>query len=114
MVLMNEARIRHLPNRNIICPAYFSQAKYNIITIDYHPIATSLKCYDVAVQNVPIIAKCLTQLLVAILDEYDQFSYVHLIGFSLGSQVAGLVGELFKKKGKTLNRITGKQKSFQS
>ncbi|KAL5240399.1 hypothetical protein ACI65C_007809 [Semiaphis heraclei] len=87
--------------------AYFSQAKYNIITIDYHPIATSLKCYDVAVQNVPIIAKCLTQLLVAILDEYDQFSYVHLIGFSLGSQVAGLVGELFKKKGKTLNRITG-------
>lgn len=111
---MNEARIRHLPNPNIICPAYFSQDEYNIITIDYHPIATSLKCYAVAVQNLPIIAKCLTQFLIAILDEYDQFKNVHAIGFSLGGQVAGLVGKLLKEKGKTLYRVTGKQNSLQS
>ncbi|XP_060835446.1 pancreatic triacylglycerol lipase-like [Rhopalosiphum padi] len=87
--------------------AYFSQAEYNIITIDYHPIATSLKCYDVAVRNLPIIAKCITQLLDKILDEYDQFEYIHAIGFSLGGQAAGLVGKLLKAKGKTLNRATG-------
>ncbi|KAF0773993.1 pancreatic triacylglycerol lipase-like isoform X1 [Aphis craccivora] len=87
--------------------AYFSQAEYNIISIDYHSIATSLKCYDIAVQNLPIIAKCITQFLVAILDEYDQFKYVHAIGFSLGGQAAGLVGKLLKAEGKLLNRATG-------
>ncbi|XP_022178948.1 pancreatic triacylglycerol lipase-like [Myzus persicae] len=91
----------------ILRDAYFSQAEYNIITIDYFPIATSLKCYSVAVQNLPIIAKCITQFLVAILDEYDQFVYVHAIGFSLGGQAAGLVGKLLKEKGKILNRVTG-------
>ncbi|XP_025205376.1 pancreatic triacylglycerol lipase-like isoform X2 [Melanaphis sacchari] len=87
--------------------AYFSQGKYNIITIDYHPLATSLKCYDVAVRNLPIIAKCITQFLVAILEKHDQFQYVHAIGFSLGSQIAGLVGKLLKEKNKNLNRVTG-------
>ncbi|XP_015376767.1 PREDICTED: lipase member H-like isoform X2 [Diuraphis noxia] len=91
----------------VIRKAYFSQAEYNIITIDYYPLATSLKCYDVAVQNLPVIAKCLTQFLVAILDEYDQFEYVHAIGFSLGGQIAGLVGKLLKEKGKILDRATG-------
>jgi len=88
--------------------AYFSQGEYNIISIDYYPIATSLKCFNFAVQNLPIIAKCITQFLVAILDEYDQFEYVHAIGFSLGGQAAGLVGKLLKEKGKLLNRATGK------
>jgi len=73
-----------------------------------------LKCYAVAVQNLPIIAKCLTQLLVAILDEYDQFEYVHAIGFSLGGQLAGLVGKLLKDEGLLLNRATGKRKSPQT
>lgn len=91
----------------VIRDAYFSQAEYNIITIDYHPIASSLKCYTVALQNLPIIAKCITQFLVAILDKYEQFEYVHAIGFSLGGQAAGLVGKLLKAKGKLLNRATG-------
>ncbi|NP_001155771.1 lipase-like [Acyrthosiphon pisum] len=91
----------------VIRDAYFSQAEYNIITIDYYPIASSLKCYTVALQNLPIIAKCITQFLVTILDKYEQFEYVHAIGFSLGGQAAGLVGKLLKAKGKLLNRATG-------
>lgn len=91
----------------LIRNAYFSKSEYNIITIDYNPIATSMKCYTTAVKNLPIIAKCITQFLVALLDVYDQFEYVHAIGFSLGGQVAGLVGKLLKEKGKILHRVTG-------
>lgn len=87
--------------------AYFSQAEYNIITIDYHHIASSLKCYAVALQNLPIIAKCITQFLISILDKYNQFEYVHAIGYSLGAQAAGLVGKQLKEKGKHLDRATG-------
>lgn len=89
--------------------AYFSQREYNIITIEYTSIASSLNCYNEAISNFSIIAKCIAQFLYAVLNEYDQFKYVHAIGFSLGSQVIGLVGKLLNTMGnKTLDRATGK------
>ncbi|VVC40271.1 Triacylglycerol lipase family,Lipase/vitellogenin,Alpha/Beta hydrolase fold [Cinara cedri] len=87
--------------------AYFSQREYNIITIDYHPLAHSMECYKEAVSNVPIIGKCVSQMLVAILNEHDQFKYIHAIGYSLGGQLVGLIGKLMRKNEKTLDRVTG-------
>lgn len=93
-----------------IFPAYFSMGEYNIITIDYHCYASSMKCYSIAVQNLPIIAKCITQFLNAFLNEYLNFQFVHVIGFSLGTQITGVMAKLLKENKKILNRITGKKK----
>lgn len=98
--------------REIIFPAYFStQREYNIIAVDYFPIANSLKCYRVAVRNLPVVGKCVARFLDAVFNEHRTFDYVHAIGFSLGAQVAALVGKLLKAKGKILNRITGEERS---
>lgn len=96
----------------MVFSAYFSQRDYNIITVDYYSIATSLKCYHTITHNMPIIGKCTTQFLVAILEEHFQFTYLHAIGFSAGAQAIGLIGKLLKEKNFLLDRATGQLKSF--
>ena len=74
--------------------------------MDYRPLALE-PCYIHAVQNLPVVAKCIAQLIDYLIDreifKLDQF---HVIGFSLGAQTAGMIVN-FMKNGK-LKRITGK------
>lgn len=75
--------------------------------VDYYPVASSIKCYETSVRNVPTIARCIAKFLHIVLMRPDRFKYVHAIGFSLGGQLVGLVGKLMKAKGITFDRATG-------
>lgn len=85
--------------------AYLQHGDYNIISVDYHPLAPE-PCYFQAVQNLPVVAKCTAQLLDhMIATEKISLDDIHVIGFSLGAQTAGMMAN-YIKSGK-LKRITG-------
>lgn len=85
--------------------AYFNYGEYNIISIDYQPLALE-PCYIQAVQNSPVVAHCTAELLNYLV--YDQrickLNDIHVIGFSLGAQIAGMISNYINGK---LERITG-------
>lgn len=93
---------------NRVFLAYFSQGEYNIISVDYSLLAPSFECYDQAVANVPIVGKCLAQLILAVIYEHGPFTYVHALGFGLGAQIMGIAGPLLIEKGEKFDRGTGK------
>lgn len=90
---------------NIYVAAYLAYGEYNVISLDYHPLAPE-PCYIQAVHNLPVVAKCSAQLLDYLI-ENKQFTLddLHVIGFSLGAQTAGMIAN-YIKSGK-LRRITG-------
>lgn len=87
-------------------PAYFEHDDYNIISVDYKELAKS-PCYFSAVRNLPVVANCTAQLINFMIDQniFDLDS-IHVIGFSLGAQVAGMVAN-YMPEGRKLKRITG-------
>ncbi|KAG4068891.1 hypothetical protein HA402_005039 [Bradysia odoriphaga] len=88
-----------------IRPAYLKHADYNIISVDYHPLAPE-PCYVQAVQNLPTVGNCTAQLIDYLIQkQYFTLDVIHVIGFSLGAQTAGMVAG-FIKSGR-LKRITG-------
>lgn len=93
------------PNTQIR-PAYFAKDEYNIISIDYKNLALQ-GCYINAVANIATVANCTAQLLDFLIDKnIFTLDSIHVIGFSLGSQTAGMVAN-YLKDGRQLKRITG-------
>lgn len=92
------------PNSHIR-PALFQNGDYNVISLDYHPLAPE-PCYVQAVHNLPVVAKCTAQLLDFMMEK-QMFTLddLHIIGFSLGAQTAGMISN-YVKTGK-LRRIVG-------
>lgn len=89
----------------IFLPAYLQYGEYNIISVDYHPLAPE-PCYLQAVHNLPVVAKCSAQLLDYLIESrIFTLDDIHVIGFSLGAQTSGMIAN-FIKAGK-LKRITG-------
>lgn len=76
----------------------------NILAVDYSALAPR-GCYIEAVKNSRVVGKCLAQF-IDLLIHYIKVprSNIHLIGFSLGAQVAGVAGHFSANK---LKRITG-------
>lgn len=78
---------------------------YNLISVDYAPLARSL-CYIQAASNADLVANCTAQLVDAMVKNYGfDLKKFHVIGFSLGAQIAGLMAN-FLKSGK-FERTTG-------
>ncbi|XP_064539234.1 pancreatic triacylglycerol lipase [Drosophila montana] len=91
------------PN-NHIRPALLDNVDVYVISIDYAPLVR-YPCYVQAVRNLPLVSKCLAQLINNLLERgIVQHELVHIIGFSLGGQVAGQTSNYLKRKPK---RITG-------
>ncbi|KAE8752585.1 hypothetical protein FOCC_FOCC000707, partial [Frankliniella occidentalis] len=77
---------------------------YNVISVDWSPLAPS-PCYVQATYNVALVGNCTAQLI----DEMVRlgvaaFEDIHVVGFSLGGQVAGNIAN-YIRSGK-LTRIT--------
>lgn len=89
-----------------IRPALFQNGEYNVISLDYHPLAPE-PCYVQAVHNLPLVAKCTAQLLDFMMEkQIFTLDDLHIIGFSLGAQTAGMISN-YVKTGK-LRRIVGR------
>lgn len=88
-----------------IRPEILKNGDHSVITIDYGPLVPE-PCYIQAVHNLPLVAKCTGQLLDFMMGK-SMFALknLHIIGFSLGAQTAGMISN-FVKTGK-LPRITG-------
>lgn len=81
---------------------------YNIISVDYNPIARE-PCYIQAARNTELVGMCTAQLIDELVQNFDfNLTQFHVIGFSLGGQVAGFIGN-YIESGK-LERISGKYK----
>jgi hypothetical protein len=83
---------------------------YNIISVDYNPIARE-PCYLEAAKNTKLVGKCTAQLIDELIKNYGfDLNKFHPIGFSLGGQVTGFIGNHLES-GK-LYRITRKKFSL--
>ncbi|KAL7305252.1 hypothetical protein TKK_0002390 [Trichogramma kaykai] len=85
--------------------AYLFRNDYNIILVDWSKLA-AMPWYVKAVQNTRLVGSHIAQML-RWLESQGAFSLrrVHLIGFSLGAEVAGFMGKsLFPQR---IGRITG-------
>ncbi|XP_053691869.1 pancreatic lipase-related protein 2-like [Sabethes cyaneus] len=94
----------YAPNTSIR-PAYLDYGEFNIVSLDYNPLALE-PCYYQAVRNLPTVANC-TALLLDYMIERRMFTLndIHVVGFSLGGQTSGMIGN-YLKAGK-LKRVTG-------
>ncbi|XP_073822450.1 pancreatic triacylglycerol lipase-like [Musca autumnalis] len=87
-----------------IRPALLETQDVYVISVDYGPLVP-YPCYFAAVQNLPLASKCLGQLINEMVDKnIVENDDIHLIGFSLGAQVAGQTANYLKRR---LKRITG-------
>lgn len=83
-------------------PEYLQRGEYNLFYIDYSDLARG-PCYIQAVHNIRHVGKCLGNLLNLIYETGAKD--VHLIGFSLGAQLANFAAIAIRPK--KLPRITG-------
>lgn len=91
------------PNSEIR-PILLRHEKVHVISVDYSVYAQNPCYYPWAVANSRHVAKCLAKFLDHLIDlGYYEPKQFHLIGFSLGAQVAGLVANFARHK---LSRIT--------
>ncbi|CAG9760475.1 unnamed protein product [Ceutorhynchus assimilis] len=85
----------------------YQDVGYNIIIVDWEPLA-EIPCYTTAYLNTWYVAQCITILLVGLVPLGINPQIIHVVGFSLGAHVSGLVGNnLQKTLGSSFYRITG-------
>jgi hypothetical protein len=84
----------------------FSQDDANVVLVNWQRAARGQ--YSRAVSNAELVGRQVGKALIAMVTMGTNPSDIHVIGFSLGAQVAGFVGETLKSYGLKLGRITGK------
>ncbi|XP_054260354.1 pancreatic lipase-related protein 2-like [Macrosteles quadrilineatus] len=87
-------------------PAYFKHGEYNIVTVDWSPLAAE-PCYWEAAHNVDTVGHCAAEFLDLLYQTRSDISVnnTHIVGFSLGAHTAATVASNLKS-GK-VPRLTG-------
>lgn len=88
-------------------PAYFTRGEYNIIIVDYSSLVVE-PCLSQVEWSPRFCAECIAQLVgyLAIHPRGVEPDALHLLGYSVGAHIAGLVANYMKGDNK-LGRITG-------
>lgn len=84
--------------------AYLRQASYNVIMVDWSTLAES-PCYRTAAKHTHGVARILSKFLDQLAEGGIEMDRIHIIGFSLGAQVAGFAGDSINYG--SIFRITG-------
>ncbi|XP_002063646.3 phospholipase A1 VesT1.02 [Drosophila willistoni] len=86
--------------------AFLQRGNYNVILIDWSAM-TAVPWYTNAVENLPITARYIARFLrYLVMERGYPAKFIHLIGFSLGAEVAGFAGKQLQEWGIKLTRIT--------
>ncbi|PNF28635.1 hypothetical protein B7P43_G08705 [Cryptotermes secundus] len=92
---------------SVIRDAYLQRGFYNVILVDWHELS-AMPWYIAAVRNCQVVGLYLAKFLDYLDSRGIPLSNVHIIGFSLGAEVAGYTGQnLRDDKDPKLPRITG-------
>ncbi|PSN46485.1 Pancreatic lipase-related protein 2 [Blattella germanica] len=87
--------------------AYLRRGTYNVILVDWSQLA-ALPWYSVAVKNCQVVGWYLAMFLQYLHSRGLHIHNFHIIGFSLGAEVAGFTGQYLSiSTGMKLARITG-------
>lgn len=86
--------------------ALLETGDYNVILVDWSPF-TALPWYSMAVQNGPRVGRYVARFIRFLLKNNANLETMHVVGFSLGAEVAGFIGKTLKEWGFILPRITG-------
>lgn len=100
--------IRGFPHDNLLlllCLAFLRRGNYNVILVDWSPMV-AVPWYSNAVENLPVTARYLARFLRYLIASGYAAKHIHLIGFSLGAEVAGFAGKQLQEWGIKLTRIT--------
>lgn len=85
--------------------AFLRRGNYNVILVDWSPMV-AVPWYSNAVENLPVTARYLARFLRYLIASGYAAKHIHLIGFSLGAEVAGFAGKQLQEWGIKLTRIT--------
>ena len=92
--------------------ALLSREDINVVVVAWYN--GSHVAYSQAAANCRLVGAQIAHLIEALHNEVGlAYSYVHIIGYSLGAHVAGYAGRALRKRGHPIARITGKH-YFQS
>ncbi|XP_006608023.2 pancreatic lipase-related protein 2-like [Apis dorsata] len=86
----------------ILTSTYLKNTQHNIFGIDYRNV--SKESYSFAKQDIYKIGKFMADVLDDMIDNGVNFKKIHLIGISLGAELAGIIGRNMNYK---IGRITG-------
>lgn len=94
--------------KTFLITAFIKTGYYNVILVDWSPI-TATPWYSTAVSHIPLVGRYIAKFIrFLISDGKFPLKNIHLIGFSLGAEIAGFVGQQLQEWGIKLVRITGK------
>ncbi|XP_022230241.2 pancreatic triacylglycerol lipase [Drosophila obscura] len=85
--------------------AFLRRGNHNVILIDWSAM-TAVPWYSNSVENLPITARYIARFLRYLVGRGYAAKHIHLIGFSLGAEVAGFAGKQLQEWGIKLTRIT--------
>ncbi|XP_059622545.1 phospholipase A1 2 [Phlebotomus argentipes] len=92
--------------------AFLEMGDYNVILVDWRSL-TALPWYVTSVQNGPRVGRYIARFVRFLIKTGGvDLEKVHVIGFSLGAEVAGFIGKILKTWGLFLPRITGLDPAF--
>lgn len=88
--------------------ALLETGEYNVILVDFS-VFTAMPWYANAVQNGPRVGRYVARFIQFLLKNEVNLETLHIVGFSLGAEVAGFIGKTLKtlEWGVLLPRITG-------
>uniref|UniRef100_A0A1B0BVR0 Lipase domain-containing protein n=1 Tax=Glossina palpalis gambiensis TaxID=67801 RepID=A0A1B0BVR0_9MUSC len=86
--------------------AFLKRGNYNVILIDWSAM-TAVPWYTNAVDNMNVVARYIARFIRFLVMQGYPVQRMHLIGFSLGAEVAGFIGKQLQERGINLKRITG-------
>lgn len=87
---------------------FLKKEPMNVIVVDWGLGASVLNLYDIAAGNTRLVGVQLAELIDALNRTLGvALKKFHIIGHSLGAQIAGFAGEKLRQSGKVIGRITG-------